>query len=160
MSDQNLTPAELLNILAKALDAWARKKKGVASIAEDDFHVIELLSESPTGFRVICHWYGDKDQTDQPRAGIVTNELHVIISQNRGLTARAGSNKIVPRAGQQPLYVLVSQCRAAVRAIAWPEGVTDQLVTYKGCEPVVVDDMPLDAKRLKFELNTVISEAT
>jgi hypothetical protein len=160
MSAAALTPADLLTLLRDGLATWAATNKGSLHIANDAFHVDQLLEESPAGFRIIVWWGGDQPAGDEPHAGIVTNNLRVVLSMGRGMAKDKSTHLVIGRAGQKALYELVSECRARVRAIefsdpddeisgVWPE--------YMGTAALVAPGgLPLDAYELSFALTTVV----
>ena len=149
-----LTPAAILTTLKTSLEAYLAPKKGKLFLARDPFDALSLLAESPAGFRVILHWAGDSPMGDDgAEDGVVLAHVELILSHNVGLTLVKGANLITARAGQQPLYELVSQVRAHLRAIEWPDEVSFGSFFYRGCESVFTPDgVPLDAYKLRFDL--------
>jgi hypothetical protein len=153
-----LSPSDIISMLQTHLTPYVQAKGGYVSIADDDLNLLEILTESPKGFRVILHWNGDTPDPDQGDLdGIADQHLEVIVTQAKGLRAKPGQELITGRAGQQPLYVLVSQIRARVRAYHWPDGATFGEIHYRGIEPVIhPDGLPFRAKRIKFDLKAAI----
>jgi len=150
------TPTVLLTALRDALAEWARTHGGAVSIAQDPFHVVEMLEERPAGFRVIIHWSGD-DPELSPWSGITRNNIEIILSQNRGLASRAGGNLIEPRAGQVALYDLVGELRAHVRQLNFgglAANTESPFLEYRGTQPIEVPgELRLDAYLTKWALD-------
>lgn len=160
MSAPALTPADLLTTLRDGLAAWALANRGNLHIAGDAFHVDQLLEQSPAGFRVIIWWSGDQPAGDVPEAGIVTNNLRVVLSLGRGMAKEKSAHLITGRAGQKPLYELVSEARARVRAIEFSDPadeISGVWADYMGCSPLAAPGgLPLDAYEVAFALETAV----
>lgn len=149
-----LSPADILSKLREHLKDWVARNKGTLSIAEDAWHVLELLGETPVGFRLILHWAGDRNAADDIDDGIDNHQLEVIVTKNRGLMIKKGDNLLEPRAGVA-LLTLIGQVKAKVKASfdLWEEGLTGGELEYRGCEVVTTPDgVPLDAYRLRWSL--------
>lgn len=149
-----LSPADIITKLQTQLAAWVTAKKGLLSIAEDPWHVLELLAETPVGFRVILHWAGDRNAADDIDDGIDNHTVEVIVSKNRGLAAKRGDHLVEPRAGVA-LLVLVGQVKAKIKGsfALWEQEITQGEIEYRGCEPVTTPEgVPLDAYRLSWSL--------
>ena len=150
-------PNDIVLTLKGELEAYVAAQKGQLSVANDPFEVIELLGESPTGFRVIILWEGDEDATGQPLAGIVNNTIAVIVSHNRGLRMWKGENLHKDYGDQPALLTRLADLRAQIRAYEWPEDLTDSHLLYLGTQPETTPEgLPLDAYRMRFRLTTVI----
>ncbi len=161
MSATALTPADMLISLRDGLESWATANKGKIQIASDPFHALDLLLQSPIGFRVVVWWDGDEPSTDIHQAGIVVNRLKVSIGYGRGLAKDPSTGLTTGRAGQKALYALISELRSKVRAIQFSDP-TDEIssvwAAYRGTTGVVVPEgIAIDAYDLNFTLESVIA---
>jgi hypothetical protein len=158
-----MTPADILKSLQAHLAPYVKARKGTLSIADDDWNALEILANSPAGFLVILHWAGDKPQDeDGEYEGVTLNQLEAIVRVAKRPVAKPGADLVAGVAGgQEPLYVLISQLRAKVRA--WRKDGNDQTnegeYRYLGCESVLHpgDGFPLRAFKLKFGLQAAVS---
>lgn len=149
-------PSSLLTYVRDDLALWVRGQKGLLSVASDPWNFLELLAESPAGWRCVLHWHGDNNETPDTPAAFLKNEFHLGVTCNLGLTATPGEQIAKKRAGGTPsLLSLVGLTRARLRSLVFPDGVAESSVTYLGCVPVVLPDgTPLAAYRLRFSLMT------
>ncbi|HRJ48143.1 MAG TPA: hypothetical protein PKY38_12335 [Opitutaceae bacterium] len=155
MSAEYYTPDRLLNELQDELAPWVRAQKGALSIARDPFHFLELLAESPAGWRAVLHWDGETNPATEEQAGIFAPQrLSIGLTANLGLTAAPDQALVKATASRPALLVLLAGLRERVRGYVWPEGITNRFTLYTGCEPVILPEpaMPLAAYRLNFEL--------
>jgi hypothetical protein len=156
-------PDQICRYVKTAIAAVASSNKGKIEIAKDPWHVLELLAESPSGFRIIIHWAGDQQLGDMDDAPLVTSRLEVILSCNLGLTANAESALVEGSAltNRPSLLDLVSRVRQRILQKLWPAERTGGNIRYVGCEPVgTPDGVPLAAYRLSFELDHAAPEFT
>ncbi|MCX6908055.1 MAG: hypothetical protein NTY01_08435 [Verrucomicrobia bacterium] len=152
-----INPADILRKIEADIRPWCVANKANLSLATDAWNVLELLAESPAGLRVILHWEGDDDAGSHESAGIVENTIKVVLSHNRGLLAAPGANLTEGRAGQKPLYELLSDLRSALRAIEWPDRIASKRLFYKGSKSVIAPDgLPLDAREMTLTLHTTL----
>lgn len=151
----------MLISLRDGLEAWATANKGKVQIAGDPFHALDLLLQSPIGFRVVVWWDGDEPATDIHQAGIVSNRLKVSISYGRGLAKDPSASLVSGRASQKPLYELISDLRSKVRAIEFSnqaDEISSVWAAYRGTTPIVVPEgIAIDAYDLNFTLESVIA---
>ena len=148
------TATTLLKFLADNLDVWATARRGSVSIAQDPYHVLELLNQKPNGFRVIVHWKGD-DAEAAPWSGITSNNIEIIVTYNRGLFIKPGGELITPRGGQPPLYEILGDLRAHVRNLQIPIAADMQnpWLQYRGTDVQnAPDGVPLDAYVTKWSI--------
>lgn len=154
---QNLKPNDIVLALRDHLEPSVKSARGIVSIANDAFQVLELLGESPAGFRVVLLWEGDTDATGQPLAGIVAHAIAVVISNNRGLRVWNGENLHRDTVAGPSLLTRLSEIRTLLLRYRFPEGVTDECLLYLGTQPEVTPEgLPLDAYRMRFRLNASI----
>ncbi|WP_043588981.1 hypothetical protein [Geminisphaera colitermitum] len=150
------TPDALLAELHADLEPWLRANKGTLSVAADPYNFLELLADSPSAFRVVLHWAGEQNPSDQEGAGVFApQKFDLGVTANLGLTAtpEIALFKPGPNATRPPLLQLVAAVRDRVRGYTWPAGNTTRYMLYRGCDPVTLPDaMPLRAYRLQFQL--------
>jgi hypothetical protein len=152
-----LKPNDIVLALRDAIDPHVRAAKGITSIASDAFHVLELLGESPAGFRVVILWEGDADATGQPLAGIVEHTLAIVISHNRGLRVWNGENLHRDTSAGPSLLTRLTEIRTLLLRYRFPEDITDCTLLYLGSQPEVTPEgLPLDAYRMRFRLHASI----
>lgn len=153
------TPDTMLAELERDLSPWVRSQKGVLSLARDPYHFLELLAESPAGWRAVLHWDGEANPGDDGRTGVfATQKLSLGLTKNLGLTAKP-DEALVKKALANPAFLrLVALVRERVRSYVWPDEVTSRYTLYTGCDPVVLPDsgLPLAAYRLNFELSIAL----
>lgn len=156
-----LTPADLLNTLRQHLAPWVAEHKGRLSLAKDPYHVIEILSEAPAGFRVILHWTGDEQLGDLPQQPLCTHQVDVILSFNLGLTAEPSAALVEARNNRPPLYGLLNDLRRRVLGCNYAPDISAEYLMYRGTEPVVMPEgLPLAAYRIQFSLDAALPEPT
>ena len=149
---------EILTKLYDACSTWGATQKATVSIARDPFHVLELLAENPAGFRIIVHWAGDENPSDQMEFPLADNKLEIIFSYNLGLSAKPDLALIQGQQNRPSLYKLLDGLRAMVLAIAFPVEATAIYCQYTGTEPFITPDgIPLAAYRLKFHLLSAVT---
>ena len=149
---------EILTKLYDALSTWGATHKATVSIARDPFHVLELLAENPQGFRIIVHWAGDDNPSDQMEFPLADNKIEVVFSYNLGLSAQPDLALIRGQQNRPALYKLLDELRGLILAIAFPDVATAIYCQYTGTEPFITPDgIPLAAYRLKFHLVSAVS---
>lgn len=150
-----LEPDQLVTLLEDDLTPWVKELKGQLTVADDPWNFLELLAESPVGWRGILHFDGDENKMGHPSEGCyLRNRFSFGISCQRGLTAKPLQALHKARPGGAPaLLRLVALARLRIRSFALPADVSERFVRYAGSEPVVLPDgTPLAAYRLRFEL--------
>ena len=155
MSAEYYTPDKLLGELHDELSPWVRTQKGTLSIARDPYHFLELLAESPAGWRAVLHWDGEINPSDEERAGVFARQrISIGITANLGLRFDTDSALVKSTAARPALLSIVAAVRERVRGYVWPEGITNEVTLYAGCEAVTLPeaDVPLAGYRLNFEL--------
>jgi|GEM_PF-1368595 len=149
-----LKPNDIILNLRDGLKVYTDAQKGVLSIANNPFEVIELLAESTPRFRIVILWEGDEDATGQPLAAIVRTTVAVVVSQNRGLRLYKGESVMKDTESQTSLLTHLDAIRALVRAYRFPPETSDESFLYLGCAPEVTPEgFPLDAYRMRFRLH-------
>jgi hypothetical protein len=150
-----LEPDTLLTLLEDDLTPWVKELKGLLSVAADPWNFLELLAESPVGWRGVLHWDGDENRMDHPDSGCyVRNRFSFGVTCQQGLTAKPLQSLHKARPGGAPaLLRLVALARLRIRSFAFPADVSERFVRYAGTEPVILPDgVPLAGYRLRFEL--------
>lgn len=152
-----LEPDHLLNLLEEDLTPWVKELRGLLSVAADPWNFLELLAESPQGWRGVLHWDGDEALSENALGGcFVKNRFSFGVTCQKGLSARAEQALHKVRPGGAPsLLKLVGLARLRLRTFAFPADVSERFVRYAGCDPVVLPDgTPLAGYRLRFELTS------
>jgi hypothetical protein len=145
-----------LEKLYNDLAPWVAARHGYLSLAGDPGEVIEFLCQGPNTFRVVLHWAGDQDNTEQALGGIVDNTFEVWLIKAKGLLLKPGEHLIK---GNPPFLALLSDLRMAIRAMEFPEEVTNRYLLYKGAEqpdPALAVQLPTTGYKMKFELTTAL----
>ncbi len=148
------TPEKILQELRADLEPWARDHAGLVTLARDPYHFLELLAESPAGWRIVLHWDGEDNTGDNAQAGaFCAQRLSLGISANLGLTAKPNEALVTPTASRAALLRLVADTRDRVRGYTWPDRTTSRYLLYRRALPVVLPEgVPLAAYKLDFEL--------
>lgn len=149
------TPDALLGELRADLEPWVKQRKGELSVARDPYHFLELLAESPAGFRVVLHWDGETNPGDDALAGVfAAQKLSLGLTANLGLTAKPDEALHKPTASRAALLRILADVRDRVRGYVWPDETTARFILYKGAELIVLPDsaIPLAGYKLNFEL--------
>jgi len=144
--------------LKHALERWAASRKAEVSIATDPFHVLEILSAGPQGFRLVLHTSSDENPSDQMELPLADNEIEVILSYNLGLTVKPDLALIHGSNNRPSLYHELDDLRAFLLAIAFPTILTATYAIYKGRKPFITPDgIPLAASVLTFHLIAAVN---
>lgn len=153
-------PNDLLQILQNDLEPWVKLRKGAFSLAGDPGDVLEQLAEAPASFRVVAAWEGDEDQTGEPEAGIVDNAFSIWVIKAKGLRLQAGAHLVkASTAGDPPFLRLLSDVRARVRSLAFPEGVTYGRLLYKGSKPFPSPELAYELPTVGFTLRFTLTSS-
>jgi hypothetical protein len=154
MPAQPYTPDTLLLELHEDLSAFMAANRGHLSVAGEMYDFLQLLTESPAGWRVVLLWEGEENPGDNAEAGcFAANKFSLGVTANLGMTASPEIGLIKPSASRPALLQLVAAVRDWTRGHVFRQGVSTKYPLYKGADPVVLPDgMPLKAYRLRFEL--------
>jgi len=154
-----LTAGQLLQRMYDHLKPYVElAQRGHLSVARDPYEVVEQLGQAPGSFRCILLWSGEKmtDGTNRD-SGIVTHEFLVTVSHNRGLSLISGASAFLPRNNDTaPLVTLHAAVRDKLRGMRFDDGVTDRILTYRGCDPVALDGKPIDAFTQTWNLTAIL----
>jgi hypothetical protein len=153
-----LRPDQILGALVNGLGPWAAAHKAKPSIARDPFEVLELLAADTPGLRLVVHWAGDEPLGDQmAQAPLVTTTIEVVLGLNLGLSAVPDKQLLIGGSGRPALYQLISDLRAAVLAVEFPNLATAVFLCYAGTRPLAAPDgVPLAAYASRFTLESVL----
>ena len=160
MDPQPLRPDQLLKLIYDDLSAFCQDSAGKVTLAADPGDVLESLFDKPTGYRVVLNWQGDKDQTDQPSAGIVVQTFEAWVIKAKGLPLRTGSQLVEATAAGAPFLKIVDDVRARIRSLVFPDLITSRFIQHKSTEqldPLLTKDVPTVAYKITFELTTAIA---
>jgi hypothetical protein len=149
-----LRPDQIVTAIVNGLTPWAGAHKARISIARDPFEVLELLGADTPGLRLVVHWGGDDPLGDQmQQAPLVTTTLEIIVGLNLGLTATPDKQLLTGSASRPALYQLISDLRAAVLAIQFPNLSTTGFLSYAGTHAMTAPDgIPLAAYSSRYTL--------
>jgi hypothetical protein len=155
------TPDDLLAELRDDLKPWVQKRKGMLSIATDPYNFLELLAQSPAGWRVVLHWDGEDNTAEAAQAGdFCTQRISLGITANLGLTANPSEGMVTDTAVRKAFLGLVADLRDRVRGYVFPDQVTNRYMHYKRAVPVVLPEgVPLAGMKLDFELIAALPPA-
>lgn len=161
MNPAAYTPDTLLLELHEDLSAFLAANRGALSVAAEMYDFLQLLTESPAGWRVVLLWEGEENPGDDAQAGCFpTQRFSLGVTANLGLTASPEIGLIKPSASRPALLQLVAAVRDYVRGHVFRGEVSTKYPLYKGADPVVLPDgMPLKAYRLRFELTVGLPPA-
>ena len=151
-----MEPNQLLELLYQGLESWTKARQGYLSLAGDPGDVLEALVDGPSTFRVVLHWAGDKDNTEQALGGIVDNTFEVWLLKSKGLRLKPGEHLI---RGNPPFLKLLSDLRAQIRSLEFPEEVTNRYLLYKGADqmdPALALQVPTTGWKMTFEITTAL----
>ncbi len=143
------------------LDSWVSAQGGKCFTAKDPLDVLTLLAETPSGFRVILHLDGDRNQQPDMPAPVPLYTLKVQVSANMGLSSRADLAVSQATANRPALLRLVGLVRKRVMSWRLPEAsVHKGRVYYDGFGPVTLPDgLPLAAYEIDFHFRAVMTAA-
>lgn len=155
MSSIGLEPDRLISLLHGDLTPWMKERKGELCVAADPWNFLQLLAESPDGWRGVLHFDGDANRADHHSSGcFLDNNFSFGVTCQKGLSLDPEEKLFRPSPDGTPsLLRLVSAARLRIRSYAFPADVSDRFVTYRGCEPLVLPDgTPLMGYRMRFAL--------
>jgi hypothetical protein len=154
------TPDDLMKRIAADLRKW--RPAGVTpevQVAKDPWHVLEILTDSPLGLRLVLHWAGEDALGDEDAAPLATQKIEVIVGYSLGLKATPEGTLIDGTSARPSLLKFVSDVRQRVLELEFEPGASSGLVRYGGCEPFETPEgVPLAAYRLRFGLDTSLPD--
>jgi len=158
-----MDPLSSAEILLKVRDDFATAPfitnfDSQVKIAQDPGSVLDLLLDKPASFRLILHWAGDKNQSDQPLSGIVDHTVVVWVVKAKGMLINPGDLLTASQGDQPPFLTLIDSVVAWVRSNALPDRITSRFWTYMGAEqldPLGAPDLQTTAFKLTFQITAV-----
>jgi len=153
------TPADIIGLVYTDLAAWAAQNGGTVSLTKNPYDLMELLAESPSGWRLILHWAGDKPASENVRdCNVVENTMRFIIHGNLGPTAIPKIALIRATAARSPLLALLDAVFQRVMAYRFVGlNPPNNRFWYRGADDNVPlpDGLALAAYNLSFMLRSV-----
>ena len=153
-----MTSAALMQIIRDDLAPFVSARKGQLRIAQDPGDVLDQLLDKPASFRVVLHWAGDKDQTDQAQAAIVDNNIEIWVIKAKGLLLNPGDLLIKPQGDQPAFLTLLDDLTARVRSNVLPDEETSRFLHYRGADPLDALQAP-NLETTAFKLSFTITSA-
>ena len=92
-----MSPAEVLRAIEEVARPWVTARKGHVHVSASLDHTIHLLALTPTGFRLVLQWAGEKPLPNSFDAA-VDLEIKAIVQYARGLAVDPGAGRHAPRA--------------------------------------------------------------
>lgn len=155
---------ELLEPMRSDLDVWARLQSGSCIIARDPLAVIELLAESPKGWRLVLSYDGDSpmDGSSISAGGpyVIETTIRAVVTCNPGLRLIRDSQLLKGSQTRGSLLSILTQVRVRMLSYRWDSSLVHRgALTYRGTQPFSIPDfLPLAAYALTFSLVHVIPE--
>ncbi len=148
----------LMEAMRADLDTWARAQKGTCVVARDPLAVIEMLNESPAGWRLVLSFEGDRPMDTHsiaiPEPYILESTIRVVVTCNPGLRLIRDGQLLKGDATRGSLLGILSSVRSRLLAYRWDTAlVNGGALVYRGTRPFGIPDfLPLAA----FEMTLVI----
>lgn len=148
---------QILQAVAVDLNDLAKAKSATVAIAEDLFHVIDILVNGPAGFQLIVSWGGDDAVGEQPGHPLAETIIDITVGFNPGLGIQPGNALVKNTATRDSLLKLINDVRARALTLQFPETETSQIPEYSGCRPVSLPDgIPLKAYKFSIKLTAAV----
>lgn len=150
---------QIVNLVYKDLEPWAKAKKGTLCGARDPLEMIEILTIHPLGFKVITGFDGDGAPEDGSDDMISDNKIAVIVGVNLGLDIDRTLGVFRSKGERVNLLRLMSQCRARILSLRFSgEGEDNgEVLRYGGSTVVTMPNgFPLAAYKMLFYLDASI----
>jgi hypothetical protein len=134
--------SSILKALSVGLTDWAESMEpvsGVVAIAADEDEGLDMLSESPKGWRLIL-WAGGEAPKAATSDELVTTGIRIGLSATRGLRKQPGKELIEGRGNLPPILDMIEGTVATVRGmhtqVMQPNPKADScfLMRYRGWE--------------------------
>jgi len=155
--DQNAKSADvLLEAMRADLDTWAKGQKGNCVVARDPLAAIELLSESPTGWRLVLSYEGDIPMDTHtiaiPGPCVVEATIRCVVTCNPGLRLIRDGQLLKGDSSRGSLLGILSNVRRRMLAYRWPTTLVNAgALVYRGTRPFGIPDfLPLAAFEMTF----------
>ena len=155
-----MTTDSILLALFEDLEPWFKTRGAILSIAQGQLQALEMLVNSPAAMYAILVYGGDEQLGDQEQNPLADCVLELIVGMNLGLEAKTGAARIKNKQDRPALTRYMNDARARFLTAKFPDGETSQFLMHLGTPPVVVDNMPLDAYRIRAKLGATIELET
>lgn len=153
-----MNPAKLIAALEPPIENLVRSRyKGRVAVARDALHALQLLLWSVPGLLVVLHFGGD-DSTDEAGVDhVAAHTIEVTVGQALGLQANQELSVYQELPGNPALLTAMSEIRAYVLAMQFPEEETNVTPEYGNCVAVTLPGgLPLAAYRFSVRLNALL----
>ena len=102
------TPADIIGLVYTDLAAWTAQNGGTASLTKHPYDLMEQLAHTPSGWRLILHWAGDKPASENVRdCNVVDNTFRVILTGDLGPTVIPSIALIRATAARTPFLAIL-----------------------------------------------------
>ena len=151
-------PHTLINSIAATLTAWITAQGGVVAVASSPIHALEILTVSPTKFRVIFLWpgYGSHPAAN---VGMGTDQLEVIVQFAKGLHVNPAQATMIARPGDAaPAVKLIDDVRQRICALRMPldSGCDPHGYTLSSTQWLILDELMTDQHQLTFQIERAL----
>lgn len=109
--------AHLLTAIEKGIAAKALPLHGRVEVAQDPDHAIDLLANSPAGWRIILSYGGDTAVDPDTAPGVVAWDLQTIVQAAKGLAINLPTHKPTV-SGRDPLITLAATVSRWIRGLS------------------------------------------
>lgn len=147
-----MTIASHLALIKATLDAWAQTNGGAVQLCGSAGNVLQLLLSGPTKLRVYCQFEsGDPYDDSADSTGMYRRAFKLVLSRGHGLAVDPSSNLMTAAPGSVPLYDLVEEAIALVRAIDFAPDEGNSMNRQKWAQELRsgswsgADGLPIDA---------------
>jgi len=156
-----ITSAGLTAKLFNDLKLWVEENKGVCSLTQNPYDLLEMLSERPAGWRLTVHWEGDRPADDAVQAGpVVINSFRFVVDGDLGPTATPKIALIKQTGTRTPFLALVDAVRQRVLGFTfdWLRPPLNK-PWYRGTDDNIPlpDGMTIAAYNLSFDIYSVLA---
>lgn len=156
------TPADILNLIYSDLEEWAKPQRGMVSLTNNPYDLMNMFAEQPSGWRITVYWEGDAPADPRVRdVVVVENRFRIILDGNLGPTAVPKISLIRKTAARTPFLDLVSEVRKRVMAYQFPWlNEPNNRCRYRGADERVplADGFAIAAYNLSFSLFSTIHQ--
>ena len=156
-----ITPANLMARIYNDLSPWVTDNKGVCSLTQNPYDLLEMLSERPAGWRLTMHWEGDSPADESVRgSGVVRNAIRFIVDGDLGPTVTPKIALIKSTAVRAPFLDLVDAVRQRVMGFTfdWLRPPLNR-PWYKGTDDKIPlpDGMYIAAYNVQVEIYSILA---
>lgn len=154
----------LLEAMRADLDTWTKTQKGSCVVARDPLAVIEMLNESPSGWRMILSFDGDRPIETRaiaiPEPYILESSIRVVVTCNPGLRLVRDGQLLKGDSTRGSLLGILSIVRSRMLAYRWDTSkVNGGAFVYTGTRLFSIPEfLPLAAFEMTFSIVHSIPE--